>query len=140
MTTERGPSYPETIDEIKYRVTTGHYKSRAMVYKGITFRSRLEVRFAIHLDAMDERWSYEPRAFGGYGEGYLPDFEIRELGQPTYVEVKPTAAEIPEAQRRMEVIWQTVPDALLIVACEEGCTFHAALGRGPWEMWAELWG
>lgn len=127
--------YLESMDEITFRIAYGAPKSRLTTYRGTEMRSRLERRFAVHLDATGERWIYEPRLFGGY----LPDFEIRDLPQRTYIEVKPTLAEVREAAKRMEVIWREYPDALLIVACEEGCSFFAALAGGEWERWTERW-
>ncbi len=108
-------------------------------YKGYTFRSRLELRFAFHLDGRGEQWKYEPRIYGPKGRGYLPDFELLGLSRPTFIEVKPTLAEIAGAQSKMSVIWDDNPDALLMVACWQGCTYSAALRGGPWESWQERW-
>ena len=53
-------------------------------YKGITFRSRLEARWAMFFDQLGWRWEYEP--FDGHG--YIPDFVL--LGdRPCAIEVKP---------------------------------------------------
>lgn len=133
------PSYMESFAEIAHRIATGGPQARPTTYKGITFRSRLEVRFAWHLDAIGEQWRYEPRAYGPKGRGYLPDFEVYGLPQPTFIEVKPTAQEVPDAARKMEVIWDTHPDALLIVACEQGWVFRCCLRGGTWEGWSERW-
>jgi hypothetical protein len=58
----------------------GH-KSLPTYYKGITFRSRLEARWAIILDELGIDWEYEPEALliEGYTENafsYLPDFYL----------------------------------------------------------------
>jgi hypothetical protein len=127
--------YLETIAEIRHRVSTGSPAARPLRFQGYDMRSRLEVRFAIHLDGSGERWLYEPAVYGDY----LPDFELLGLPQPTFVEVKPTLAEVRAAAAKMEVIWKSHPDALLIVACEEGCWFFAAVAGGPWERWPERW-
>ena len=129
----------ESLGETMYRMGTGRTKARPTTYKGIEFRSRLEVRYAWYLDDIGERWRYEPRVFGPKGRGYLPDFEILGKAQPTFIEVKPTAEEIPDAARKMEVIWDTHPDALLIVACEQGWTYLGCLRGGTWEGWHERW-
>jgi len=83
-------------------------------YAGITFRSRLEARWAVFFDAIDVRWEYEPETFSTEWGDYTPDFRLglrlpvhgrlgetydRETGTygrdltnfHTYVEVKPTA-------------------------------------------------
>jgi hypothetical protein len=136
----QGVGTVESIAEINHRIATGGHAARPITFGEVTFRSKLEARFSWHLDAIGVKWVYEPRVFGRPGEGYLPDFQLLGLDQPTYVEVKPTIAEIREACRRMKVIWEQVPDALLIVACEEGRTFVAAVNGRPWESWQERWG
>lgn len=57
-----------------------------MLYEGITFRSVLEVRWAVFFDALGITWEYEPRHdFGGLA--YLPDFWLPT--HKTYIEIKP---------------------------------------------------
>lgn len=129
----------ESLADIRYHMETGRIKSRPSMYKGIEFRSRLEVRYAWHLDAIGERWRYEPRVYGPKGKGYLPDFEILEHAQPTFIEVKPTTEEVADAAIKMRVIWETHPDALLIVACEQAWTYVAALHGDDWVGWHERW-
>lgn len=57
-------------------------------YKGYTFRSRLEARWAVYFDLIGLTWEYEPE---GYvlrnGVWYLPDFYLHQLD--TFVEIKP---------------------------------------------------
>lgn len=119
---------------------SGLIDPKAVEYHGDRMRSRLEADFAAHLHAMGTAYRYEPRIYGPTGAGYLPDFEvIRPDGRPCFVEVKPTKAEVREAARRMEVIWEDEPDALLIVACAEGSTFYAAKAGGRWISWVERW-
>lgn len=140
MTPERsGPTHLESIAEIGHRIETGGPAPRPITYMGITFRSRLELAFAHHLTDTGVEWRYEPRVYGPSGSGYLPDFELLGYERPTFVELKPLIADADEAKRRMEVIWAAVPDAVLIVACEEECTFYAALKDRPWESWVERW-
>lgn len=130
----------ESIDEIQYRMDMGSPKPRPRLYKGVEFRSSLEVRFAHYLDGMREPWVYEPRVYGPRGHGYLPDFQMTAADQPTFIEVKATLEEAPGAQAKMSVIWDTHPDALLIVAVEEGRTFYACLAHsGSWTWWQERW-
>lgn len=73
-------------------------------YKGYKFRSRLEARFAVFMDALNIRWDYEIEGFNLPNTGkYLPDFFLPENGlcgsnsSPLWVEVKaiqPTKEEI----------------------------------------------
>lgn len=55
-------------------------------YAGILFRSRLEARWAVFLDAIGAEWIYEPERIKLKGGGtYLPDFLVNGS---SYVEVK----------------------------------------------------
>ena len=55
-------------------------------YNGVTFRSRLEARWAVLFDVIGWNWTYEP--FDALG--YIPDFLIKGE-RPMLVEVKPAA-------------------------------------------------
>lgn len=57
-------------------------------YKGITFRSRTEARWAVFFDEIGIKWDYEPEGYEiGDGSRYLPDFWLPELD--SFFEVKP---------------------------------------------------
>lgn len=65
------------------------------IYNGYRFRSRLEARWAVLLDALGAQWEYEPEGFDlGNGLKYLPDFVVNNVcikrGEPqkVYIEVK----------------------------------------------------
>jgi hypothetical protein len=74
------------------------FKSMPTYYKGITFRSRLEARWAIILDELGIAWEYEPEAIVIESSiwfadpqnrdvmSYLPDFYLPE--HKAFVEVK----------------------------------------------------
>lgn len=65
-------------------------------YRGITFRSRTEARWAVLFEHMGLVWDYEPEGHGLEGRGYLPDFYLPELDM--WFEVKPAetdGSEIP---------------------------------------------
>ncbi len=66
-------------------------------YAGHEFRSRLEARWAVFFDALAMEWRYEPEGFmlAPFGEWYLPDFFLPELGY--WIEVKPG---VPDEQAR----------------------------------------
>ena len=61
------------------------------VYKNITFRSRLEARWAVFFDELNINWQYEPEGFYEYGIKYLPDFALYGYHgmDIIYCEVKP---------------------------------------------------
>lgn len=56
-------------------------------YKGYHFRSRLEARWAVFLDALSLRWEYEKEGFNLDGLLYLPDFWLP--AQRCWLEIKP---------------------------------------------------
>lgn len=68
-------------------------KSKPTIYRGVTFRSRLEARWAVFLDHhfMVRTWSYEPYEFTFPESGwrYTPDFGINIGGTIYLLEVKP---------------------------------------------------
>ncbi len=72
-------------------------KAISTSYAGCEFRSRLEARWAVFFDAMKIEWQYEPEGFilSPFGEWYLPDFYLPDLGY--WIEVKP---ESPDKRAR----------------------------------------
>lgn len=95
--------------------------ARPTTYKGIQMRSRLEALFAAELDALGAEWVYEPRAYAGDGGQYLPDFQILTSPQqqpytrPYFIEVRPTVEGAFRAMPQMQVILESLPDAILHV-------------------------
>lgn len=72
-------------------------------YKGYLFRSRLEARWAVFLDAIGAEWEYEPEGFMlPNGLHYLPDFKVKftsgrkliEKNEYIWLEVKGQITEI----------------------------------------------
>lgn len=57
-------------------------------YAGCAFRSRLEARWGVFFDELAIEWRYETEGFilAPFGEWYLPDFYLPELGY--WIEVK----------------------------------------------------
>lgn len=72
-------------------MSTG-YQGRALDtrFKGVQFRSRLEVRWAMFFEAMRIRWEYEPQLFELPSGRYLPDFRLTWPGHSLWAECKPT--------------------------------------------------
>ena len=68
-------------------------------YKGISFRSRLEARWAAWFELMGFEWAYEPL----YLDGYIPDF-ILTGKWPILVEIKPglIAEDFVDAKNKIE--------------------------------------
>lgn len=106
-------------------------------------RSRLEARFAQFCDALNWEWAYEPDCFADERGQYLPDFWVNADGQRNWVEVKPTVALARAWRTRMEVIWSSRPDAVLITAVPDDAVWESRMfiGRGkPGFFWAESTG
>lgn len=66
-------------------------KSRVMQaietsYKGYRFRSRTEARWAVFLDAIHVKWTYEQQGFDLSGTPYLPDFWVESW--QAWIEIK----------------------------------------------------
>jgi hypothetical protein len=120
-------------------IFAGIIESKNTEYRGVLMRSRLEADFARHLDDMGANWTYEPAIYGPRGKGYLPDFQIERPDGYHFIEVKPTLAEVPLAKKRMEIIWNTHPDAVLIVACAAGCRWFACERGQEWTSWIDRW-
>lgn len=63
-------------------------------YRGYRFRSRLEARWAVYLDAIGWPWEFEPEGFElSQGLRYLPDFHVSDpcgVLSPWWLEIKPT--------------------------------------------------
>ncbi len=64
-------------------------KAIPTIYADVTFKSRLEARFAEFLHTHHISWEYEPLHFIADDSNYTPDFWIK--GTTLYVEIKPKA-------------------------------------------------
>ena len=94
--------------------------ARPTTYNGIPMRSRLEARVAAMYDRRNEEWVYEPRAFANSRGQYLPDFQLlgcdgARYRCPVYVEVRPTVERAYLAMPQMAIIWDSEPDAFLVI-------------------------
>ncbi len=81
-------------------------------YDGVLFRSRLEARWAIFLDAMRVRWVYEHEGYHTRRGPYLPDFWLPE--QKCWVEIKATMPTDSEVEKCEDVAEGTETAFLLI--------------------------
>jgi hypothetical protein len=57
-------------------------------FKGITFRSHTECRWAMFFEHLDIEWDYESQGFADDDEAYLPDFSVKCALGVLWVEVK----------------------------------------------------
>ena len=93
-------------------------------YKGYRFRSRLEARWAVFLDALGTEWVYEKQGYDIDGTWYLPDFwlpyaPMRHEGWGNWIEIKPLP--LSEAETNL----------LAGLARETGHRTYALCGQ-PW--------
>lgn len=108
--------------------------ARPTIYRGVQMRSRLEASWAAHFDELGLVWTYEPVAFGGRGGQYLPDFLLEHPnGDRAYAEIKPTLEAAYRALPRMAIVWESEPDAELVMYVA-GAGFYRGL-RGRWRWW-----
>lgn len=122
----------------KYQHIYDEVKPMPTEYKGITFRSRTEARWAVFFDALGIEWQYEPNYFRlADGEFYKPDFYLPSLGFTAdgggsvgmYVEVKPRNAPdgmFDKARMFAESMNQTV---LLLDGGPRASRFKIYVGR-----------
>lgn len=112
--------------------------ARPTTYRGIHMRSRLEAIVAAELDKHGADWSYEPRAYANHQGQYLPDFELvgmrgTPLPRPTFMEVRPTLERAYLAMSVMAIIWDSEPDALLVIHVPDVVDFYAwGAGSRTW--------
>lgn len=73
-------------------------KAKPTTYAGVTFRSRLEARWAAFFDICGLQWKYEPRF--DFIKGWLPDFLITTSACEILAEVKPIDIAYAEREYR----------------------------------------
>lgn len=92
-------------------------KAIRATYKGISFRSRTEARWAVFFDVAGIPWEYEAEGFECDGIHYLPDFLItlNHGRRRVFFEVKGLFAS-PEDEKKLDVFArEDMPD--LFLAC-----------------------
>jgi hypothetical protein len=93
------------------------------VYKGYRFRSRLEARWAVYLDAIPAEWQYEAEGYENEdGVRYLPDFYLPGYG--VYLEIKGRHPSEVEKQKMRMLGWHGPHPVFCFVG-------------SPWEMDAD---
>ncbi len=83
------------------------------IYRGHKFRSRLEARWAIFLDALNIGYRYEYEGFDLDGLWYLPDFWLPR--QRVWIEIKPTIPEDDDAHKPLALAQQTDDPVMLLM-------------------------
>lgn len=90
-------------------------KSIKTEYNGISFRSRLEARWAMVLDGLGFPWEYEPVLFDLPSGRYLPDFRVLGgyAGVEFWIEVKGPVPDTREFKVATEVNLYHAPLVIL---------------------------
>ena len=105
-------------------------------YDGHHFRSRLEARWAVFLNAAGIRWEYEKQGYELPSGRYLPDFWLPDIDGGCWLEIKGTTATPGELVKACELADATGYPVLIADAglkptsgTWDACTL--ALGRDP---------
>jgi hypothetical protein len=97
-------------------------------YAGCRFRSRLEARWAVYLDAMGLRWVYEPEVFDlGDGVRYLPDFWLPDVVM--FAEAKPVTLTDAEMDKAERLAVHTGHGVVLLVGTPEPHSYWCVFAR-----------
>lgn len=94
-------------------------------YNGITFRSRLEARWAVFFDELRLEWEYEREGYDLGGIWYLPDFWLVDVNM--WAEVKPVEFSPEENELARQLNLGTGFPVLCLVG---------APADKPYEAWA----
>lgn len=118
-------------------------QARPTTYRGIPMRSRLEAHVAAELEKLPGTWEYEPRAFANERGQYLPDFLfVNDRDGRCYLEAKPTVEAALRVMERMQIIWDSEPEATLVIFVpDDGPTFGYGVGfiaRSSDRKWRRL--
>jgi hypothetical protein len=82
-------------------------------YDGYTFRSRLEARWALWMDATGIQYEYEPEGYEMDGVRYLPDFWLPE--RECWAEVKPKRPDAEEREKARRLSEGTGSPVLFLI-------------------------
>jgi len=88
------------------------------IYRGYRFRSRLEARWAVFMDAINVRFEYEGEGFAFDGVAYLPDFFLPDMD--CFLEIKPTDPSEEEV-RKAELLCEHTGKNVYILVGQPCC-------------------
>lgn len=86
-------------------------------YKGFRFRSRLEARWAVFMDAMGVQYEYEREAYDLDGLFYLPDFWLPQM--KAHLEIKPEQPTDDETEKAVRLAKHTSAPVYIIFGALE---------------------
>lgn len=98
-------------------------------YKGYRFRSRLEARWAVYMDAAGIQWEYEPEGYElGGGFRYLPDFYLPQVNM--FAEVKPTRLTRDELEKAWRLVRGTGSGCVFLIGTPKACPYPCIFPDG----------
>jgi hypothetical protein len=97
-------------------------------YAGCSFRSRLEARWALWMDACGVTWEYEPEGYEMDGLRYLPDFWLPE--RECWAEVKPKGPDTEEKEKGRRLHLGTNSPVLFLIGTPGLDGQHKAWSEG----------
>ena len=98
--------------------------AKPTTYNGITFRSRLEARWAVYFDAIGITYEYEMERYDFTPDmSYLPDFYLREVNM--WAEVKPVQLDGIELTKVEYLVLTTEIPCLLLVGSPQAKPYEA---------------
>lgn len=95
-------------------------------YRGYRFRSRLEARWAVFFDVIEEPYQYEPQGFEIHGIRYLPDFYLPN--RHAWIEIKPQEPDDATKECLATFAWNS-DNPLWIVVGSPWATFDGLAGQ-----------
>lgn len=110
-----------------------HYDIQAIptIYRGITFRSKLEAKWAVFFDALNWDWIYEHQYFKLSCGNYLPDFYFPDFN--TYAEVKPDELTSLESLKCAELSFNLIDvPVILLVGIPTFRSYQIMANGGIW--------
>lgn len=107
------------------------------IYRGVTYRSRLEARVAQLIDELGLVTLYEPSCFlMAGGECYIPDWKI--VGEDTYIEARGYCS--ARGREQIQGFVDILPlGAQYAVIREENCGGCCYYGEGKWAKLLLTW-
>jgi hypothetical protein len=117
---------------------TDEIKSVPTTWRGVTYRSRTEARWAVFLAELPIAADYEAEPFRLQNGLYLPDFRIPEWKM--FIEVKGREPTEDEAKKCSELARLAGEGVLLTdgAPSERFYRYFGASADGPYECWARI--
>lgn len=106
------------------------------LYNGITYRSRMEARWAIFFNLGGISVRYEFEGFKTSAGWYLPDFEFKETERPAYFEVKPQVPNDEEWGKMKALANMKKADVFVAIGAPEANYF---VWKVLPDWWQEQW-